>query len=436
MTDLVESSTWTPGIRQFETSDPVEGGPDGIDNVPLRQLANRTRFLKDVQDAQAGGLEMKAPLASPAFTGSPQAPVPPQFDNTTKIATTSFVQQAAGNFQTRKYVNGSAALAISDTGSWIEAGGAGPSTVTLPAPATSNLTFTITNVTSNGAQVTISTPSASIYNQGLSAGTFALDVGATVELVSDASNWTVIGHYTRCPIAQTPAQFDNSTKLATTAFVQRALGGLSGVQIVNASTVLSASSANQLILLGGSSSLTLTLPPINSVPAGTVIEVQNIQPPNCTITATGTDSIQSGSGTFSSYTSVGPGWSGRFVSGTVSGSNIWQAVGGSLPLRDTGGPFGSSLAANGYQKLPSGLIIQWGSVPNIPAGGNVTVNYPISFPNGLLSISAIAGATSTGSAAINGLMAGASSNPKALFVAWNASSNLTTQMGAYISLGY
>ena len=48
MANLVESSLWEPGIYQWETSDPVEGGASGIDNVPTRQLANRTSFLRQV----------------------------------------------------------------------------------------------------------------------------------------------------------------------------------------------------------------------------------------------------------------------------------------------------------------------------------------------------------------------------------------------------
>ncbi|KVR39586.1 hypothetical protein WK18_21980 [Burkholderia ubonensis] len=307
MTDLVESSTWTPGIRQFETSDPVEGGPDGIDNVPLRQLANRTRFLKDVQDAQAGGLEMKAPLASPAFTGSPQAPVPPQFDNTSKIATTAFVQRALGNFN-----------ASSGTGSGIIA-----------------------------AAVTLTND----------------DVGGF--------------HYFNGPTNQT-ATLPSEVGLPPGA----AIAFQRGAQY---SLTIGTNKANAIIdtTIGLASSITLT--------------------------------------------------TGEFVVLVWSGT-YWQTFG--TYTQRVGQPFANSLTSNGYQKLPSGLIIQWGSVPNIPAGGSATVNYPIAFPNSLLSISAIAGATSTGSSAINGLMAGASSNPKALFVAWNGSSNLTTQMGAYISLGY
>lgn len=47
MADLIEISNFEAGIYQFETTDPVEGGLNGIDNLPTRQLANRTRFLKD-----------------------------------------------------------------------------------------------------------------------------------------------------------------------------------------------------------------------------------------------------------------------------------------------------------------------------------------------------------------------------------------------------
>ncbi|MGC3025788.1 hypothetical protein ACPUER_11645 [Burkholderia sp. DN3021] len=51
MANLKEESKWEDGVYQFETSDPVQGGPDGVDNVPSKQLANRTRHLKDRADA-------------------------------------------------------------------------------------------------------------------------------------------------------------------------------------------------------------------------------------------------------------------------------------------------------------------------------------------------------------------------------------------------
>lgn len=45
--------------------------------------------------------------------------------------------------------------------------------------------------------------------------------------------------------------------------------------------------------------------------------------------------------------------------------------------------FGASLATNGYQKLPSGLIIQWGTYTL--SGGTTAYNLPIAFPTVFLA---------------------------------------------------
>jgi len=57
-------------------------------------------------------------------------------------------------------------------------------------------------------------------------------------------------------------------------------------------------------------------------------------------------------------------------------------------LRGLPADFTCSKNSNGYQKLPSGLIIQWGrGTISSPASGSyniVTVTFPITFPNGIL----------------------------------------------------
>ncbi len=54
--------------------------------------------------------------------------------------------------------------------------------------------------------------------------------------------------------------------------------------------------------------------------------------------------------------------------------------------------FTASLNSNGYQKLPSGLIIQWGSwVASATTGNPVAVTFPIAFPNGIFAIAGISG---------------------------------------------
>lgn len=58
MANLVETAEWVDGIYQLETTDLVEGGPDGVDNIQAIQLAKRTQFLKALilaaQDSLAG----------------------------------------------------------------------------------------------------------------------------------------------------------------------------------------------------------------------------------------------------------------------------------------------------------------------------------------------------------------------------------------------
>ena len=57
-----------------------------------------------------------------------------------------------------------------------------------------------------------------------------------------------------------------------------------------------------------------------------------------------------------------------------------------------------ALSANGYQKLPGGLIIQWGGASNSPSPGtDVTVNLSVFFPNSLRSISVTPFTTSSSS---------------------------------------
>jgi hypothetical protein len=71
MANLTEISEFTAGIHQIEVNEPVLGGPEGNTNVPLKQLANRTLFLKNAIDAlEAGG----GPYDFSAASG-----VPPQF---------------------------------------------------------------------------------------------------------------------------------------------------------------------------------------------------------------------------------------------------------------------------------------------------------------------------------------------------------------------
>lgn len=67
MANLQESASWTDGIYQLETTDPVMGGANGTSNTQAKQLANRTRWLKEQTENQGsriasmeGGIDEQA----------------------------------------------------------------------------------------------------------------------------------------------------------------------------------------------------------------------------------------------------------------------------------------------------------------------------------------------------------------------------------------
>lgn len=148
MTTLPENAEWV-GVYQLEESDPVVGGAPneatgaGMDNIPHLHLTRRTAWLRAQHEALASvvaGLasalaalaaqvvaattttagivrlnntltstaqdqaltaaqgkvlnDGKAPLASPALTGTPTAPTAQTSDNSDRIATTNWVRSA------------------------------------------------------------------------------------------------------------------------------------------------------------------------------------------------------------------------------------------------------------------------------------------------------------------------------------------------------
>lgn len=89
MANLAESSTFDAGVYQIELTDPVIGGPSGVTNAPLKNLANRTKYLKDHVDALES---TRAPIANPEFTGTPKVPTAAVGTNSTQAASTAFVK--------------------------------------------------------------------------------------------------------------------------------------------------------------------------------------------------------------------------------------------------------------------------------------------------------------------------------------------------------
>lgn len=75
------------------------------------------------------------------------------------------------------------------------------------------------------------------------------------------------------PAVTTPTQFDNSTKLATTAFVRAAAGNLAGFSHVTASTTLTSAHIGTAVNVNNTG-VTLTLPDPQPVPYGSTLTIR------------------------------------------------------------------------------------------------------------------------------------------------------------------
>lgn len=252
---------------------------------------------------------------------------------------------------------------VAATGAWKRAGDADES-----AEVTPGLTVTVEEGTAQADSIWQLTSNAPI-----SLGTTALLFQNITTGLAPLASPVFTGN----PTAPTTAQFDNDTSIATTAFVQRALGNLAGQNSYSSDTTLSSADIGRIITVSGT--VTLTLPISTSAPDGALIVVAPSSG-NVTVKPQGADTLIALNGTAGPFV-IPSGGRGVFRRRQTAGG--WSLDGGESALRYAPS-FLSGLTASGYQKLPSGLIIQWLSGVS-DANGTVTLTLPIQFPNALLA---------------------------------------------------
>jgi hypothetical protein len=190
------------------------GNPQSVTQAPASNSSSiaTTAFVHNV-------LASYATLAGPAFTGVPTAPTAAMGTNTTQLATTAFVQAAIttnAGVTTFNGRNGAVTLTSSDiTG----AGGAllnSPALTGTPTAPTATAGTNTTQIATTAFVLSqISSGAVSSFNTRTGAVTLQLaDVTGVggAPLASPA--------FTGVPTAPTPSDSDNSTTVATTAFVQ------------------------------------------------------------------------------------------------------------------------------------------------------------------------------------------------------------------------
>jgi hypothetical protein len=176
-------------------------------------------------------------------------------------------------------------------------------------------------------------------------------------------------------IFTTPPVFDNSKKGATTEFVQRALGNFQKILGIDTSKTLQPADAGSFCSLFGAGGINVQLPVGSSLPSGAAFTLFCVGTPGqFYVSTTGGNTI-----TFNGADNV-PGvdlYAGDFIQLVWSGL-AWVGTGSVQTKYQPG--FKSILQTSGFQKLPSGLIVQWGqTAPAIV--GDVTTNLPIAFPS-------------------------------------------------------
>lgn len=134
-------------------------------------------------------LTMLAPLASPVLSGTPTAPTPAQLDNSTRLATTAFVQKGSGRVVGVVNISAATTLTMVQLGSLLTLTGSSAYSIGLPAAAVAPNGCGYRLVNGGSSVITLQAASGDGITYGaLTTSTVLLAPGDTFELYSNGSN--------------------------------------------------------------------------------------------------------------------------------------------------------------------------------------------------------------------------------------------------------
>lgn len=222
--------------------------------------------------------------------------------------------------------------------------GGGAVTINDPTGAShTNVYFQDTNVTSWGLRGDWVNNKFEI-NRYNSSGVFQ-DSPLSIDYASGVATFLV------SPVAPTPSQLDNSTKLATTAFVRQAQGNAAGMLAFNTSQTLTVGQLGYNIQYFGPSGGIYTLPSAATIPAGYEFTIYNHGSGTLTVKVSGgSDFLYYGSG--STNTTVVLQKGDNLVLAGRSSTEV-DIIGGTGSLQYVQGPLLVSPAMSGTPTAPT-----------------------------------------------------------------------------------
>lgn len=176
----------------------------------------------------------------------------------------------------------------------------------------------------------------------------------------------------------TAALYDSSTKIATTAFTQRALGNHSKLTLDTTSRTLTTADLGSFIH-ASVAGITLTLPAKAGIPEGSTITIKNTSAVGAvTIDPSGADTFYVTGATVGTLV-LEIGESAIF---TVAGLS-WLVTGDTVTRRLP--TFARQNGTSGWQRFPSGLMLQWRSI-SVPGSGSAIATWPTPFTSACHSV--------------------------------------------------
>lgn len=330
MANLPELNEFTSGVYQIETADPVLGGVDGITNAPIKALANRTKWLKAQVDALAdtigdaisdadllaaiNKLPFKSPVVAATTTNITLSGL-----QTIDGVTLTAGQRVLVKNQSTAAQNG---IWLAQTSAWTRA-----DDMNEDAEVTPGMAVVVSGGTNQADSVWLLSTDGTV-TVGTSPMAFKDVTGEFAKLASP--------QFTGNPTGPTAAQFDKDTSLATTEFVQRALGNARGFAGFTTNTTLTAAHAGMEIYASSTTgSITLTLPAANALPAGAKFHVINTGVSDVIVTRVGADTIVVNN-TTNSVTAVTLKAGDSIVLTSLGTGGLWYHGGGTAQLSSAG----------------------------------------------------------------------------------------------------